>query len=551
MIKVLLLVVAAFISCAVAHEKIFPNHPEWNNLWPDPVALNDLKHPGEDTPPNLSGIWTSGAKKPGSVGSTVPPKTARYLLTPSGGGYGSSKDSMFANETPAPPGMAYDVRCITGDWTKAAPTDCGWTKARVALSSTRTRAMHIQSIRVATTTWQATVTFYHSDNTTTSKTGSLTANTTINMDVPWNHFMGPLSGLWRSAPSTNSNDYYVLTHDSASNQLTAWWDPTQTPQGSWFTATGTYTPTTTAVTMNTTTSWSRSGLTNPPLFDTIGKGAWGSDSTWTKHTQQRYPANIHTVHMIFMNHLDIGYTTTIMDVLNEYVHTYFQKVEQLGDAMRALEGTDRFIYTTHPWLMSLLMECPCPPPTDGSNPNATCAARSLNNSKALPLSCAGVAEIQQFKDAVAKGDIVWHAAPMNNQFENQSPLLVEAGLKLTRQYDHQFYGPKAKHNETITMSDRDVIYVTRSMIPFLSKYGTSMLSTRSFFVCGLRVACCVLLVACCLLFVACCLLLLLVACCLLLVACCLLLGKWACCFCMLLSLVCVENKLDKLGGLRF
>ena len=151
--KLILLLV--FISCAVAHEKIFPNHPEWNNLWPDPVVLNDLKHPGEDTPPNLSGIWTSGAK------------TARYLLTPSGGGYGSSKDSMFANETPAPPGMAYDVRCITGDWTKAAPTDCGFTKARVALSSTRTRAMHIQSIRVATTTWQATVTFYHSDNTTT------------------------------------------------------------------------------------------------------------------------------------------------------------------------------------------------------------------------------------------------------------------------------------------------------------------------------------------------------------------------------------------------
>ena len=52
---------------------------------------------------------------------------------------------------------------------------------------------------------------------------------------------------------------------------------------------------------------------------------------------------------------------------------------------------------------------------------------------------------------------------MNNQFENQSPLLIEAGLKLTRQYDQQFYGPNKKFNETITMSDRDVIYVTRGI----------------------------------------------------------------------------------------
>ena len=50
---------------------------------------------------------------------------------------------------------------------------------------------------------------------------------------------------------------------------------------------------------------------------------------------------------------------------------------------------------------------------------------------------------------------------------------------MTRKYDHEFYGPNKKHNATITMSDRDVIYVTRSMIPYLSKYGVLGLTIGS------------------------------------------------------------------------
>ena len=65
------------------------------------------------------------------------------------------------------------------------------------------------------------------------------------------------------------------------------------------------------------------------------------------------------------------------------------------------------------------------------------------------------------------------------QFENQSPALVEAGLKLTRSYDELFYGNASDARKTITMSDRDVIYVTRAMIPFLSKYGVQGLTIGS------------------------------------------------------------------------
>ena len=116
-----------------------------------------------------------------------------YFFTPSGGGYGSSKDSNFANEPPAAPGFGYDVRCVTGDWTAKAATPCGWDKARVIVSSTLTsaekRAMHIQSAKPESApSWQATVTFYNTaDNTTSIKKGSLTNNTIINMDLPHTH----------------------------------------------------------------------------------------------------------------------------------------------------------------------------------------------------------------------------------------------------------------------------------------------------------------------------------------------------------------------------
>lgn len=56
-----------------------------------------------------------------------------------------------------------------------------------------------------------------------------------------------------------------------------------------------------------------------------------------------------------------------------------------------------------------------------------------------------------------------------------NPYLFEAGLKQMQQFDEQFYG----ENRTITMSDRDVIYVTRSVIPLLAKYGIKGLTIGS------------------------------------------------------------------------
>lgn len=109
--------------------------------------------------------------------------------------------------------------------------------------------------------------------------------------------------------------------------------------------------------------------------------------------------------------------------------------------------------------------------TDGA-----CAARSLGNNETTPLHCPDANAISDFTSAVADGDIVWHGGPFNWQPENMSPQLFEAGIGLVRQMDRRFYGNK---KNTTTMSVRDVIYVTRSVIPYMAKHGLPGLTIGS------------------------------------------------------------------------
>lgn len=55
-----------------------------------------------------------------------------------------------------------------------------------------------------------------------TKTGVVSADgCNIAMDLPWNKFCGPMTGLWNGPVS--AMDYYVLGHNKSSNELTVWW----------------------------------------------------------------------------------------------------------------------------------------------------------------------------------------------------------------------------------------------------------------------------------------------------------------------------------------
>lgn len=120
-----------------------------------------------------------------------------------------------------------------------------------------------------------------------------------------------------------------------------------------------------------------------------------------------------------MNHLDVGYNVNfktlffmnnkktcfkkgipeigfIHNILNRYFNLYFPRAIDLAQQMRQRNGTEKFIYTTHPWLVSLYLDCPI----------------------GMDVTCPTSDAISAFKQAISRGDITYHATPFNMVFFN-------------------------------------------------------------------------------------------------------------------------------------
>ena len=160
---------------------------------------------------------------------------------------------------------------------------------------------------------------------------------------------------------------------------------------------------------------------------------------------------VNKVHVVFMNHLDVGYngipkTGFINNVLNTYFQEYFPRAVRLAAEMKTLPGG--FIYTTHPWLISLYLNCP---------PNMV-----LNG---IRLQCPSQFELKAFEEAIHLGYIAWHAGPMNLQVELMNEAVFEVGLQISADLDAQF------GRNTTVLSQRDVPGLTAAVIPILSING--------------------------------------------------------------------------------
>eukprot|EP01064_Diplonema_japonicum_P038048 TRINITY_DN90_c0_g1_i5.p1 TRINITY_DN90_c0_g1~~TRINITY_DN90_c0_g1_i5.p1 ORF type:complete len:858 (+),score=219.14 TRINITY_DN90_c0_g1_i5:52-2625(+) len=183
--------------------------------------------------------------------------------------------------------------------------------------------------------------------------------------------------------------------------------------------------------------------------------AWANGWVWKKQNL------INKVHVIFMNHLDIGYAVHTPEgnpigfmatVLNTYIQEHFPSAIELALSMRAY-GDDRFVYTTHPWLVWLYLNCP---------PNTKFA-------NGTSLYCPTEVEKQNLAAAVKRGDIVWHDGPFNLQSEavGWGPLF-EWGLEMTNHISEALGQPKPK-NKVYNL--RDVPGSTRGVVPWLVKNG--------------------------------------------------------------------------------
>lgn len=126
---------------------------------------------------------------------------------------------------------------------------------------------------------------------------------------------------------------------------------------------------------------------------------WDNGSTWRKDQK------VSKVHLLWMSHLDVGFTDLINEVHNSYLIYHYPRALALAAAMRANASTsDRFSYVTHPWLLSLYLDCPS---------NFTLSG--------VTLLCPNATQVAEMKAAVAMGDIQYHAAPFNVSEGQHSP----------------------------------------------------------------------------------------------------------------------------------
>src|SRR5579871_5641671 len=143
------------------------------------------------------------------------------------------------------------------------------------------------------------------------------------------------------------------------------------------------------------------------------------------------------VHLIFKTHLDMGFS----DYAGSVVRTYFTQFipQAVALARRTRDSEARFRWTVGAWLMYHYLEQ------------------------------ASAVQRRDFEDAIAAGDIVWHALPFTTHTEMIDASLFRYGLSYSQKLDQRF------EHRTIAAKMTDVPGHTRSMIPLLADAGIKLL----------------------------------------------------------------------------
>lgn len=135
--------------------------------------------------------------------------------------------------------------------------------------------------------------------------------------------------------------------------------------------------------------------------------------------------------IVFKTHLDIGFTDTAGNVTENYMKNYLPNAMRVAKEMRGEK--ERFIWTTGSWLIEKFLE--------------------ESEDRAL------------LEDAIAHGDVCWHALPFTTHTELMDAELFEYGLGLSKKLDERF----GKH--TIAAKMTDVPGHTRAILPHMAKAG--------------------------------------------------------------------------------
>lgn len=143
--------------------------------------------------------------------------------------------------------------------------------------------------------------------------------------------------------------------------------------------------------------------------------------------------SVKKVHLIFMTHLDVGFTNLAGSVVKMYMNEFIPKALSLSESLRKHEQVDHYIWTTGSWLIYEFLE------------------------KAEP------AMRRQMEKAIERGDILWHGSPFTTHSELADSSLFDLGMQLSKRLDMRF-GKK-----TIAAKMTDVPGHTRGIVSILAK----------------------------------------------------------------------------------
>jgi Domain of unknown function (DUF5054) len=165
--------------------------------------------------------------------------------------------------------------------------------------------------------------------------------------------------------------------------------------------------------------------------------------------------DVEQVDLVIMSHLDVGYTGFAIDVINTYFQQYFP--EAIDYAARIADDPNPdlramgYVFTSHPWLISLYLDCP---------------------QDLIPaLACPNAQDREAFIAALDSGVIGWEGYTFNLQAALMDPSLYRFALDMTRRLDERFH-----KRPTLTVSLRDVPGSTRAMLPLLLADGYTAVS---------------------------------------------------------------------------
>jgi hypothetical protein len=103
-------------------------------------------------------------------------------------------------------------------------------------------------------------------------------------------------------------------------------------------------------------------------------------------------ANISTVYIIDMDHLDVGYHGLVKDVVNRYFDEFWPRAMRVAKELRDDGHSESYTYTTFSWLVSTFLSCP---------PHAG-------------LHCPNATYKEEVVQAMRRGEMTWNAFPFDS-----------------------------------------------------------------------------------------------------------------------------------------